>query len=107
MPGHHAQAAERPLLPDGASARGDPAAAPYRPPIDAGRLPGFFAARAIPGVEELQDQTYRRPVVLPNGPGVLSLRHAPADGGTKHPSRAAGQAKTGAGTRPALNATWD
>ena len=69
---------------------------PYRPPIDSGRLFGFLAARAIPGVEELQDQTYRRVIFLPNGPGILSLRPAPADGGTNRGSRAsAGQGKTG------------
>ena len=63
---------------------------PYRPPIDSGRLFGFLAARAIPGIEELQDQTYRRAVVLPNGPGILSLRPAREDGGTKRGSRANG-----------------
>jgi AraC family transcriptional regulator, regulatory protein of adaptative response / DNA-3-methyladenine glycosylase II len=56
---------------------------PYRPPIDAGRLFGFHATRAIPGVEEIQDRTYRRAIFLPNGPGILSLRPAPADGGAK------------------------
>ena len=56
---------------------------PYRPPIDAGRLFGFLAARAIPGVEEVRDGTYRRAIFLPNGPGILSLRPAPADGRAK------------------------
>ena len=49
---------------------------PYRPPIDAGRLLGFLAARAIPGVEEVTGGTYRRTILLPNGPGVLSLSPA-------------------------------
>jgi AraC family transcriptional regulator of adaptative response / DNA-3-methyladenine glycosylase II len=50
---------------------------PYRPPIDLGRMLGFLAARAIPGVEEVTAGTYRRTITLPNGPGILSLRPAP------------------------------
>lgn len=46
---------------------------PFRPPLDAARLLGFLAARAIPGVEEVTGGTYRRTVLLPNGPGILSL----------------------------------
>jgi AraC family transcriptional regulator, regulatory protein of adaptative response / DNA-3-methyladenine glycosylase II len=53
---------------------------PYRPPIDLDRMFGFLAARAVPGVEEATDQTYRRTITLPNGPGILSLRHAPPVG---------------------------
>jgi AraC family transcriptional regulator, regulatory protein of adaptative response / DNA-3-methyladenine glycosylase II len=53
---------------------------PYRPPIDLARMFGFLAARAVPGVEEVTDQTYRRTIALPNGPAVLSLRYGPADG---------------------------
>ncbi len=51
---------------------------PYRPPIDIGRMFGFLAARAIPGVEEVTAGAYRRTIALPNGPGILSLRPAPA-----------------------------
>lgn len=51
---------------------------PYRPPIDLARMFGFLAARAIPGVEEVTDGTYRRTITLPNGPGILSLRPVPA-----------------------------
>lgn len=54
---------------------------PYRPPIDLARMFGFLAARAIPGVEEVSDHTYRRTIILPNGPGILSLRDVTADGG--------------------------
>lgn len=46
---------------------------PYRPPLDAARLLGFLATRAIPGVEEVRGGTYRRTILLPNGPGILSL----------------------------------
>ncbi len=56
---------------------------PYRPPIDLTRMLGFLAARAIPGVEEVSAGAYRRTIILPNGPGVLSLRPAPAGDGGK------------------------
>jgi AraC family transcriptional regulator, regulatory protein of adaptative response / DNA-3-methyladenine glycosylase II len=52
---------------------------PYRPPLDAGTLFGFLAARAVPGIEEATaDGGYRRTLRLPNGWGVAELR--PADG---------------------------
>ncbi len=61
-------------------ASGDPAAPglirlrlAYREPIDAQRMLGFLAARAIPGVESVQDGWYRRTIQLPNGTGILSL----------------------------------
>ncbi|HXC84596.1 MAG TPA: AlkA N-terminal domain-containing protein [Trebonia sp.] len=53
---------------------------PYRPPIDLARMFGFLAARAVPGVEEVTDRRYSRTITLPNGPGILSLRPAPAGG---------------------------
>jgi AraC family transcriptional regulator of adaptative response / DNA-3-methyladenine glycosylase II len=53
---------------------------PYRPPIDAGRLLRFLAARAIPGVESADDRCYRRTLLLPNGTGIMSVA-LPADGG--------------------------
>jgi AraC family transcriptional regulator of adaptative response / DNA-3-methyladenine glycosylase II len=34
---------------------------------------GFLAARAIPGVESVQDGQYRRTIQLPNGTGILAL----------------------------------
>jgi AraC family transcriptional regulator of adaptative response / DNA-3-methyladenine glycosylase II len=59
---------------------GDPAAPglirlrlAYRAPIDGGRMLGFLAARAIPGVEEVRDGRYRRTIQLPNGTGILAL----------------------------------
>jgi AraC family transcriptional regulator of adaptative response / DNA-3-methyladenine glycosylase II len=39
---------------------------------------GYLGARAIPGVEEVCEGRYRRTIMLPNGPGILSL--APAAG---------------------------
>ncbi|MBV9383007.1 MAG: helix-turn-helix domain-containing protein [Streptosporangiaceae bacterium] len=47
---------------------------PYRPPADLERMFGFLGERAIPGVEEIAGDTYRRTIILPNGPGILSLR---------------------------------
>ena len=48
----------------------------YRAPIDGERMLGYLGARAIPGVEEVREGRYRRTIMLPNGPGILSL--APA-----------------------------
>ena len=45
----------------------------YRAPIDGERMLGFLAARAIPGVESVQDGRYRRTIQLPNGTGILFL----------------------------------
>jgi AraC family transcriptional regulator, regulatory protein of adaptative response / DNA-3-methyladenine glycosylase II len=45
----------------------------YRAPIDAGRMFGFLAARAIPGVELAERGRYTRTIWLPNGTGILSL----------------------------------
>jgi AraC family transcriptional regulator of adaptative response / DNA-3-methyladenine glycosylase II len=36
---------------------------------------GYLGARAIPGVEEVREGRYRRTIMLPNGPGILSLAH--------------------------------
>lgn len=55
-----------------------PAERPLRivPPYDAAGLLGFLAARAVPGVEEVIDGTYRRVLALPHGPGVVALTPA-------------------------------
>jgi len=50
----------------------------YRAPIDGERMLGYLGVRAIPGVEEVREGRYRRTIMLPNGPGILSL--APASG---------------------------
>jgi AraC family transcriptional regulator of adaptative response / DNA-3-methyladenine glycosylase II len=51
---------------------------PYRPPFDAAGLLEFLGARAVAGVEELVDGTYRRVLRLPGGPATVSL--TPAEG---------------------------
>jgi AraC family transcriptional regulator of adaptative response / DNA-3-methyladenine glycosylase II len=63
-----------------ARSRSDPAAPglirlrlPYRAPIDIERMIGFLSARAIPGVEAVEDGRYRRTLLLPNGTGILSV----------------------------------
>ncbi|MFG1775435.1 AlkA N-terminal domain-containing protein [Micromonospora sp. NPDC049048] len=50
----------------------------YRPPLHAQALLDFLALRALPGVEEVRDGTYRRGLRLPHGPGEAAL--TPADG---------------------------
>lgn len=50
----------------------------YRDPLDWGRLLGFLGTRAVPGVEEVVGERYRRTLRLPHGHGVVSL--APANG---------------------------
>ena len=46
---------------------------PFRAPLDAASLLAFFAARAVPGVENVQAGTYRRSLRLPKGAGVVEL----------------------------------
>jgi AraC family transcriptional regulator, regulatory protein of adaptative response / DNA-3-methyladenine glycosylase II len=51
---------------------------PYRRPADLAGILAFLATRAVPGIEEVIDATYRRSLVLPHGTGVAEL--TPADG---------------------------
>jgi AraC family transcriptional regulator of adaptative response / DNA-3-methyladenine glycosylase II len=44
----------------------------FRPPLAAAALLAWLAARAVPGVEEVDD-VYRRSLSLPGGPGVAEL----------------------------------
>jgi AraC family transcriptional regulator, regulatory protein of adaptative response / DNA-3-methyladenine glycosylase II len=46
---------------------------PFRAPLDGGALLGWLAARAVPGVEEVDGDVYRRSLRLPRGPGVVEL----------------------------------
>jgi AraC family transcriptional regulator, regulatory protein of adaptative response / DNA-3-methyladenine glycosylase II len=46
----------------------------FRPPLDGAGLLAFFAARAVPGVEEVVDGAYRRSLRLARGAGVVELR---------------------------------
>jgi AraC family transcriptional regulator, regulatory protein of adaptative response / DNA-3-methyladenine glycosylase II len=48
-----------------------------RPPYDPYGVVGWLAARALPGIEEYADGTYRRVLRLPGGPGTVTLRPAP------------------------------
>ncbi|MFG2063650.1 DNA-3-methyladenine glycosylase 2 family protein [Micromonospora sp. NPDC048871] len=50
----------------------------YRPPLHAGALLDFLAARTLPGVDEVQGGTYRRGLRLPHGTGEVAL--TPAEG---------------------------
>jgi AraC family transcriptional regulator, regulatory protein of adaptative response / DNA-3-methyladenine glycosylase II len=49
----------------------------YRPPLDWAALIGFLGARAVPGVEEVVGDVYRRVLTLPAGPAVVELAHRP------------------------------
>ena len=51
---------------------------PYRAPLDAEGLIAFLGLRAVPGIEQVHDGSYRRSLRLPHGSGVVELR--PADG---------------------------
>jgi AraC family transcriptional regulator of adaptative response / DNA-3-methyladenine glycosylase II len=46
----------------------------YRAPLDAGALLEFFGRRAVPGVEELDGDVFRRSVRLTHGHGVAEIR---------------------------------
>ncbi|HEX7299161.1 MAG TPA: AlkA N-terminal domain-containing protein [Solirubrobacteraceae bacterium] len=50
---------------------------PFRPPLDAPALLAWLGARAVPGVEEVADDAYRRSLRLPHGAGVAELSFAP------------------------------
>jgi AraC family transcriptional regulator of adaptative response / DNA-3-methyladenine glycosylase II len=54
---------------------------PCREPFDGASLLGFLAARAIPGVEEVEAGSYRRTLALEHGAGVVVL--APESGGVR------------------------
>jgi AraC family transcriptional regulator of adaptative response / DNA-3-methyladenine glycosylase II len=46
---------------------------PLRPPYDWRALAGFLAARAVPGIERVQDGIYRRTFRTRGGPGVIEV----------------------------------
>jgi AraC family transcriptional regulator of adaptative response / DNA-3-methyladenine glycosylase II len=48
----------------------------YRPPFHAASLLEFFAQRALPGVEDCRDGTYRRALRLPHGTATIALTPA-------------------------------
>ena len=47
---------------------------PYQAPCDVAALVQFFAARAVPGIEQVDGDVYLRSVRLQSGPGVVALR---------------------------------
>ncbi len=51
----------------------------YRPPYDWKAIAGFFALRAIPGVEEVRDGVYRRTIVVGESAGVIAVRQLPGE----------------------------
>ena len=53
---------------------------PFRPPLDWDAMLGYFALRAIPGVEAVADGTYRRTIVVDGDPGVIEV----SPGGDDH-----------------------
>jgi AraC family transcriptional regulator of adaptative response / DNA-3-methyladenine glycosylase II len=46
---------------------------PFQGPLDWSALTAYFAARAVPGVEAVSGDTYRRTVVIDGDPGVIEL----------------------------------
>ncbi|WIX85404.1 AlkA N-terminal domain-containing protein [Amycolatopsis sp. DG1A-15b] len=50
---------------------------PFRPPFDASGLLRFFAAHALPGIEEVTAETYARTLRLAHGTGVVRLTPSP------------------------------
>jgi AraC family transcriptional regulator, regulatory protein of adaptative response / DNA-3-methyladenine glycosylase II len=52
----------------------------HRRPYAAGPLLEFLAARAVPGVEECRDGSYRRSLRLPGGGGVVTATPDPGEG---------------------------
>ncbi|GIF50484.1 DNA-3-methyladenine glycosylase II [Asanoa ferruginea] len=56
----------------------------YRPPLNAPALLEFLGDRAIPGVEEVVDGTYKRSLTLPHGAAEVELTPLPGHGGGAH-----------------------
>lgn len=50
---------------------------PYRPPYDWPAILAFLQTRAIPGVEQVDDDRYRRVIELDGTTGTLQVSHAP------------------------------
>jgi len=53
----------------------------FRPPLHWPALMSFLAARAIPGLEEIGPDVYRRTVAYPAGAGIIEVRPVP---GARH-----------------------
>ena len=50
---------------------------PFRRPLCPDNLFGHLAATAVPGIEEVRGETYRRTLRLPHGPGFVELTPTP------------------------------
>ncbi len=50
----------------------------YRPPFDWNALLAFFTPRAVPGVEEVRDGTYRRIVRVDDHVALIAVSHLPS-----------------------------
>ena len=55
----------------------------YRLPLPAGPLLGWLAARAVPGIEEVEGGCYRRTLRLPHGSGRVGVDFGPVPGGSR------------------------
>ncbi len=62
---------------------------PARSPFDPSPILAFLAARALPGVEEVTHDTYRRSVALPHGTASVTLRADPGGLTLSAPAEAA------------------
>lgn len=76
--GRGARSAAASTIPHGSAPATVTVRLPYREPLAAEPLLGFFAARAVPGVEHVDGNTYRRALSLPHGHGLVAL--TPEDG---------------------------
>jgi len=52
---------------------------PFQPPFDWASMVAFLADRAVPGVESVEDRSYRRTISLDGDPGVLEIHPGGAD----------------------------
>ncbi len=52
---------------------------PFAPPLECETMLDYLAARAIPGVEQVEDGTYRRTVLIDGDPGVIEIRRGGED----------------------------
>jgi len=50
---------------------------PFKPPFDWSRMAAFFATRAVPGLEAVNAETYRRTVRVGERAGVIAVRPVP------------------------------
>jgi AraC family transcriptional regulator of adaptative response / DNA-3-methyladenine glycosylase II len=87
---------------------------PFEPPYDWDSMTAFFADRAVPGVETVSGQVYRRTISLDGAPGMLEVEpggadhlllrvHLPYWEGLIHVAERAGR-MVGADTGPAVRA---